>query len=198
MKPIVFVGTSSEGKQKYGPDFRLLMGNEVEVRFWSDNLFLLGSSALESLVTIRRQCDFAVLLFSGDDLLQKRRTQARAPRDNLLLEFGLFCATLGRSRAFIVHNSEEQLSLPSDLAGITLASFAYSGREHLSSALGLATDTILRRIREEWASDAVRRLRAFDAGIAIAHLVTRAGLPDTMTFHYRSAFREMLKDAFLR
>lgn len=48
---------------------------------------------------------------------------SRCPRDNVMFELGLFMGRLGRSRTFIVCNTSEQLRLPSDLAGVTIAKY---------------------------------------------------------------------------
>ena len=46
--------------------------------------------ALETLVGILRNFDFAALVLTPEDLLVKRDILYPAPRDNVLLELGLF------------------------------------------------------------------------------------------------------------
>ena len=85
MKSLVFVGGSSEATRKYGNEIRLLLGKETHTRLWQDDLFELGQDTLESILNFRKDYDFAVLLFSADDLINRRGTQSFSPRDNILL-----------------------------------------------------------------------------------------------------------------
>ena len=63
--------------------------------------------------------DFAVLIFSGDGVLESRGATCKAPRDNILFEMGLFVGRLGRGLTFYLFKPRERPNLPSDLAGTT-------------------------------------------------------------------------------
>jgi predicted nucleotide-binding protein len=67
--------------------------------------------------------DFATLVFTADDLVQKRDHATKAPRDNVIFELGLFMGALGRRRTFVVHSRTDSPMLPTDLAGITTATY---------------------------------------------------------------------------
>ena len=75
-------------------------------------------------------------MLTADDLLEKRDIIGRCPRDNVLFELGLFMGALGRNRTFIVHSRTKPPLLPTDLAGITPATF--EERSNLAAALGPA------------------------------------------------------------
>jgi Predicted nucleotide-binding protein containing TIR-like domain len=83
--------------------------------------------------------DFAILVLTPDDLVERRGAQGQQPRDNVLFERGLFMGRLGRERTFIVHGRGVELNLPSDLAGIQPATFARRGDGNLRAALGPVT-----------------------------------------------------------
>jgi predicted nucleotide-binding protein len=50
----------------------------------------------------RNRFDFALFVFSGDDAIESRGAATRAPRDNVLLEYGLLSRVLW-SKASPIH-----------------------------------------------------------------------------------------------
>ncbi len=66
----------------------------------------------------------------------KRNKAGQQPRDNVLFELGLYMGKLGRDRTFIVHERKAPIDLPSDLAGITPATFARRVDNNMHAALG--------------------------------------------------------------
>lgn len=121
-KPKVFIGSSSEGK-KIAKAIRCELQPDCEVHLWTDDIFTLSKSALESLVAAVNAFDFAVLVLTGDDTIQSRGSEQRAPRDNVLFELGLFTGAIGRDRTFMVCEYTTALKIPTDLAGITAATY---------------------------------------------------------------------------
>jgi len=104
----VFIGSSTEG---------LVVAREIELQLqeaaittiWKDGVFGLGSGILESLMKVREQFDFAVMVLSPDDLGESRGKSYEYPRDNVIFELGLFMGRLGEKRVFIVHGQDENL-----------------------------------------------------------------------------------------
>ena len=82
------------------------------------------------------QFDFAILILSADDSVKSRGETKPSARDNVILELGLCIGKLGRERTFAV--CDKVVSLPSDLAGVELTSYAsasVSNRRRLSAFL---------------------------------------------------------------
>jgi hypothetical protein len=142
-KPSMFIGSSSEGK-RIAETIQLVLDDEIHCTVWNQGVFGLSGGTLESLVTAVDEYDFATLVLTPDDLLEKRDLKGRSPRDNVLFELGLFMGALGRERTFIVHSRTTPPMLPSDLAGITPAT--YEERSNLEAALGPACTRIKRAI----------------------------------------------------
>ena len=152
-RPVVFVGSSSEGLA-IAKNVQVLLDPTCEVVLWCQGVFGLGQGTLESLVAKIDDVDFAILVLTPDDMVESRDETRPAPRDNVLFELGLCIGGLGIKRTFIIHKRTGDLRIPSDLAGITMATFQLHASGNLRSSLGapctLAEDTIIRLgIREE-------------------------------------------------
>ena len=145
VRPCVFVGSSSEGLMA-AKTIQLLLDTSCEVTIWSQGVFGLSHGTLESLVGVLDDFDFAVLVLTPDDLVTSRQTEGIAPRDNVLFELGLFMGSLGRTRTFIVYDRKSGLKLPSDLAGVSAATYEPHASGNLESALGAATTRIEQQV----------------------------------------------------
>jgi hypothetical protein len=117
------------------------------VELWTQGIFGLTQGTLESLVMALSRFDFALLVLTADDLVISRDTEKAAARDNVLFELGLFIGSLGRDRTFMLYDRTKPPALPSDLAGITAATFAPHVSGNLEAALG-APSTKIRKVIE--------------------------------------------------
>ena len=131
-KPKVFIGCSVEGLN-IAKIIQMQLEYSIESTIWHQGVFGLSFGTLETLVAKTKEFDYAVLVLTPDDLLIKRGEQSMAARDNVMFELGLFMGSLGRTKTFIVCN--KNVSLPTDLAGITPAIFEENS-DNLVSALG--------------------------------------------------------------
>lgn len=146
-KPNLFIGSSVEGLE-VARAIELQLEDDAEVTLWKNGVFGLGEGTLESLVESLDQFDFAILALTPDDLITSRRVSFQSPRDNVLLELGLFMGHLGRKRTFVIHAREQTLKLPSDLAGVTLLSYAPRQDHNLTAAVSPACTKIRNKISE--------------------------------------------------
>ncbi len=146
-RPRLFVGSSTEGKE-IAHAVRYQLKDIAEVSLWSDDPFGLNQGNLESLVRALDEFDFAVLVITADDVTISRQQTLPSPRDNVVFEAGLFMGRLGRDRTFLVYDSSAHPKLPSDLAGITVATFQRRASGKLTAAVGEATDSIRNSIKD--------------------------------------------------
>ncbi len=145
-KPRLFIGSSKEGKDI--ADFlQLGLDCDVEVTVWHQGVFGLSKGSLDDLVNASRKFDFAALVLTPDDLTNKRERTVNSPRDNVIFELGLFMGTLGRERTFIVYCRDDSIDLPSDLAGVTAATFGPRSDNNLQAALGPVSTKIKQAIK---------------------------------------------------
>ena len=140
-RPSMFIGSSTEGLS-VAEAIQLNLDYSCEVTIWSQGVFGLGQGTLESLVERLDDFDFAALILTPDDVTISRDEEKQAPRDNVLLELGLFIGAIGRERTFIVYDRGSNMKLPSDLAGVTPATYQKHSSGNLQSSLGAATTLI--------------------------------------------------------
>lgn len=145
-RPLVFIGSSSEGKE-VAEHLQLALDAVADCEVWDQGVFALGSDTLGTLLDAAGRFDFGVFVLTADDQVTKRGEMALAPRDNVVLEFGLFLGSLGRQRSVAVFERVD-VALPSDLAGVTLAQFRHRDPRNIQAEVGPAATLIKRRIRE--------------------------------------------------
>ncbi|MGH8603157.1 MAG: TIR domain-containing protein, partial [Gammaproteobacteria bacterium] len=123
MKRTVFIGSSSEAVAIVN---RLvgLLDSDFDVHPWNQ-IFSPGKYTLTILLEEAERADAAIFIFAKDDEVKIRGEAGYSARGNVLLEYGLFVAHLGRERVLILE--EEGVDLPSDVFGVTTKSFPPEG-----------------------------------------------------------------------
>lgn len=136
-KPTLFIGSSVEGKA-VAEAIQLNLEYDITSTVWHQGVFGLSNNTLQSLVSAVKNFDFAILVLTPDDLLTKRGQSFSVPRDNLLFELGLFMGYLGPERTFVIHPRDQHMNLPTDLAGVAVATYVMQPTQALQGALGPA------------------------------------------------------------
>ena len=148
-KPRVFVGSSSEGLA-IANKVQELLAHDATVVVWNQGtVFGLGTATLEALEKAVLDYDFAVFVFSPDDELHTRGESKPIARDNVVFELGLFTGKLGRSRAVVLNPGGGAVALPSDLLGITTASYD-AKQKNVAASLGPPCNRIRDAIRAQF------------------------------------------------
>jgi hypothetical protein len=121
-KPRLFLGSSAK-QEKLLQALARGLHDVAHVEPWTSS-FNPGTTALERLVELAHEVDFAAFVFAQDDWTANgppasgpAASGQASPRDNVVFEAGLFGGTLGMRRTFILHASGSKL--PSDLLGLT-------------------------------------------------------------------------------
>lgn len=122
MKRRLFIGSSKEGsdvakhlEKRLNKEFADFLVCES----WIDGkVFSLNEGTLDSLVKASRKFDYGVLVATKDDKCEIRGEIKSVPRDNVMLEIGMFLGSLGLTRAFLL--VEDGSKLPSDYNGVTV------------------------------------------------------------------------------
>ena len=93
-RPSVFIGSSAEGLA-VAEAIQVNLDRACEVVPWSQGLFGLSGGTLETLVDRAQEFDFAALVLTPDDMVHSRGNDQQSPRDNVVLELGLFIGGAG-------------------------------------------------------------------------------------------------------
>ncbi len=139
--PKLFIISSTEALD-VAREIQAQLERDVFSTVWSDGVFFAGGYSLEALEKAVAESDFAVAVAQPDDLVESRGERSATLRDNVLFELGLFMGKLTRYRAILVHPRVKGLKLPSDLYGLTLASYAPGQPGELAARLGPACNQI--------------------------------------------------------
>lgn len=113
----IFIGSSTEATEHL-----LAVSQWVEeaghqpVPWNEPTLFLPGEYTFSKILGISRSVDAAVFIFSEDDKVWYRQDSLNQPRDNVLLEYGIFSGALGRGAAIICKVGKPKI--PTDIHGI--------------------------------------------------------------------------------
>ncbi len=124
------------------------LDHEFEVTIWKNGTFRLSSLTIDDLVAKSSSVDFALFIFTPDDIATIRKQEKHVVRDNVLFELGLFIGSIGKERSFILKPRDEELYLPTDLLGITPADYdAHRSDGDLASATNRACSLIKSEVK---------------------------------------------------
>lgn len=116
----VFLGSSREADDN---GMLLRVAGWVEryghepLRWNESGAFPLGTYTFSRLQELARGVDAAIFIFAEDDKVWYRSENSTQPRDNILLEYGVFSGVLGEDRVAICRSGSPRIA--TDLAGIT-------------------------------------------------------------------------------
>ena len=141
-RPVLFIGSSTESL----PIARAIRSNfdhdDFIVKLWTDRVFGPSRFTIAELEKQVQEADFAVLVLGPDDKVESRDEKSDAPRDNVILELGLFIGALSHERTFMVIPRDYDIKIPTDLRGLTALSYKSDDSNDLTGVLGPACDEL--------------------------------------------------------
>jgi predicted nucleotide-binding protein len=99
-KSKIFIGASEKG-QVLAEQLQILLSTESEAVLWSEeSKGKISLKVLDMLNEITRDCDFAVIILTRDDVIFEAGSDhaQRQARDNCIYEAGLFRGALKKDR----------------------------------------------------------------------------------------------------
>ena len=133
----IFIGSSAKGGE-VARALQSLLAKFAEAVIWDQGSFGQNEGFLESLFKAADRFDYAVLVFTPDDGIDRDGRAKPGPRDNVVFEAGLFMGLLGRKRTFVVYDETEDLRIPSDLSGASHVTYRPYSSQSVVEALGAA------------------------------------------------------------
>lgn len=147
-KPKLFIISSAEALP-VAQEIQSGLQHDCLPTVWTNGVFWVSSYSLESLERAVEESDFAVAVAQFEDVVQTRGGSHQAMRDNVIFELGMFIGRLGRHRTVLAHPKLKDLVLPSDLQGITPASYIPPDKpEELGSRLGPVCNEIRKIVQK--------------------------------------------------
>ncbi len=153
-KPSIFIASSVE-RLEIAYTLQEHLEYAAEPTVWTQDIFKPTSYALADLVNASRRFQFAIFVFTADDIVTARDRMVKSVRANVIFEFGLFIGALGVFRCFLVTPKQsEPLQFPTDLLGLAPPTYvADRADQNLVAALGPAANRVRRAIREQLRSE---------------------------------------------
>jgi len=113
----VFIGSSNESSEALAwVEKSIEIAGHQPLRWDKKELFPPGEYTFSRLMEISKTVDAAIFIFSEDDHVWYRKESSSQPRDNVLIEYGLFAGRLGTRKAIVCVDGKPKTS--TDLAGI--------------------------------------------------------------------------------
>jgi steroid delta-isomerase-like uncharacterized protein len=151
-RPRVFVGSSVEGLP-IAEAIALDLQYFAEVTIWSQGTFHLSQGTLVGLDQAADSTDFAIMVLTADDTTVRRGKSYPTTRDNVIFELGFFMGRLGPTRTYMVYDRGNAPTLPTDLAGVTAATFAQHADGNLEASVGPAATALKEAMQAEIAGE---------------------------------------------
>lgn len=149
MKPRMFIASSVDHLSlAYAAQEGL--EHDVEPTVWNQGVFTLSRSTMSTLLDVVEESDFGLFVFAPSDVTAIKNAEKQTVRDNVVFELGLFIGRLGPDRCFIITpRGIDDLHLPTDLLGVTTASFDADRQDgNLVAALGPACNRIRSTVKK--------------------------------------------------
>ncbi|WP_234496759.1 TIR domain-containing protein [Vibrio maritimus] len=140
--PRIFIGSSAESLN-VTQACNVCLDYKAEPSLWPQ-IFEPGGGTLQTLTDKANEVDFALFIFSPDDVTKMRTNTLQTVRDNVLFELGLFIGSLGQERCFVLKPRNAELHMPTDLLGLNTLSYNAERTDgDLESAVSAACSKVL-------------------------------------------------------
>ena len=146
-RPKIFIGSSTEGLDVANA-VQQNLDHFAEVTIWTQGVFQLSTPIITTLVKSLDNFDFAIFVFSPDDITNMRGNSVSTVRDNVIYETGLFSGKLGIERVFFIKpRNNSALHLPTDLLGMIAGEYdANRSDNNLVAATGPFCNQVKQKI----------------------------------------------------
>lgn len=116
------------------------------MRIWDEDLFEPAQYSFDELLRFTMSYDFAAFVLSGDDPLISRGKSFTSPRDNVLLEAGMFYGALGKEKVFLFLGADEPTKIPTDLLGLTVVTYHHPSDGNYRAAVRTGSSRVINAI----------------------------------------------------
>jgi hypothetical protein len=139
----------------------------ISLRWNDSDAFPTGSYTLSRLIELTHEVDAALFVFAGDDPVLHNGELAQQPRDNVLIEYGLFVGSLGPEDVAFYRLGETRTA--TDVAGLSEIWAPKGWNASVELRLNAWLDDVRKRSRysqgqdlEKWRHPAIRVWQVFE------------------------------------
>jgi len=151
-QPRIFIGSSAESLRAAKGIKANLETENFEVRVWDEDIFEPGRYTLDELVRFTKSFDFAIFVWEGVDKIESRDQSFFSPRDNVILEAGMFYSVLGREKVFLFAPSNNAPKLPSNLLGLPVIYYKETTDKNFVAATSVGSLKVIDRIKSRFSN----------------------------------------------
>lgn len=145
-----------------------------EVAKWNEpGMFPPGEQTFLRLIELSKTVDAAVFIFSGDDRIWYRGDAAHRPRDNVLIEYGLFAGQLGPTKCIFCLDGISKTS--ADLRGLTYVDIASKRRNRARAELRIWANNLTSKPVDQATIQIMAKLAEKERELELAHRRIRFG-----------------------
>ena len=146
-RPRVFIASAGESLD-VAYAIQANLERDAECTVWTQAVMRLSRSTAHNITTQLDGSDFGIFVFNPDDVVLSRGGKYAGPRDNVVLELGMFAGRLGVESTFIVMPRGANIKLPSDLLGLAVSEYPPDREDgNLEAALGPACNAIRKELK---------------------------------------------------
>lgn len=150
IRPLIFIASASESKAVADKLKEALTDPRWDIEVWHEpQVFPPSSTILPTLVDKAKKSDFGIAVFGRDDKTNSRKKDFDSPRDNTVLEGGLFVGSVGLERTYFVVPDGKRFKEPTDLKGVVTPRYKRSIRNidiaHAAKQIRLQIEKLMTR-----------------------------------------------------
>lgn len=129
LRPQIFIASATESKAVAKALKTALTDARWDLEVWDEEqVFTPSKVFIEVLEEKAKRSDFGIAVFGRDDKTTKRKKTQDAPRDNTVLEGGMFIGAAGRLRTFFLIPDGKSFQKPTDLDGVVMLEYKKTTR----------------------------------------------------------------------
>lgn len=122
-RPLVLIVSSGEAKDIVKQiETNLGEDGSIAVEPWY-KVFAISGYPISQLKSAIERADFVIAIMRGDDILISRSKETKAPRDNVVLEYGMALGCLGQERSIMLRPTDAEIKLATDQDGLTFVGY---------------------------------------------------------------------------
>lgn len=149
MKQNIFIASATEDLD-IAYTVQQALEDDAHPTVWRQGVFNLSGTSLQGLLKELDKACYGIFIFTPADITKIRNKSFLTARDNVIFELGLFVGRLGIDNCYIfMPRGVKNFHLPSDLAGITVATYEPDRpTDELAATLGPACHQVRLAIKQ--------------------------------------------------